>query len=436
MKPELYEHQKIILKEDKHKCGLFLGTGSCKTLTALLLAEGPTLVVCPKQQRDDLTWERENEKWETNVDLTVISKEDLRKMWDELPAYTTVIFDECHFHVGVHPRKVQRNLMQKPSWSKIFEATLNYIRKNNPKRLYLLSATPVPKPMSMWGIGTLFGQKWDFDEFRETFYFKVRMGARHEVWIPKTDEASKQRLATLVQKFGYTGGLNDFFDVPEQNHVVVKFDLTKAQEDAIYELNRLESDPLVRAAKLRTIENGVIYGTIIEELTGKIDQMTCLTTLLKSDKMEYIVDRALEFPKLLIFATYTAQIMEIARVLRKEGYKVSVLNGKTKDRTFIKKVNDSPDPHIIVAQSSMSSGYELPTFPCCIFASKDWRFLSYEQGCGRILRANHLKKNLFIHLVTKGGSDEACHKSIMEGADFQEKLTLNIGIDKVDGDTL
>ena len=44
---------------------LFLGTG--KTRTALCLAEGNTLVICPKQQREDKTWERENEKWETEV---------------------------------------------------------------------------------------------------------------------------------------------------------------------------------------------------------------------------------------------------------------------------------------------------------------------------------------------------------------------------------
>ena len=49
----LYEHQKKVLLEDKHRCGLFLGTGAAKTRTALCLAEGKTLVVCPKQQRED-----------------------------------------------------------------------------------------------------------------------------------------------------------------------------------------------------------------------------------------------------------------------------------------------------------------------------------------------------------------------------------------------
>jgi len=160
-------------------------------------------------------------------------------------------------------------------------------------------------------------------------------------------------------------------------------------------------------------------------LSGKVDKMIDKTTIFKSNKIDYILERAQEFPKLLIFANYTAQIEEIARVLRKEGYNVSILNGATKDRSFIKKVNDSSEPHIIIAQCSISSGYELPTFPCVIYASKSWRYVDYEQSLGRVLRANKLKKNLYIHLVVEG-CDEDCHNTIMSGVDFQEELTLNI----------
>jgi len=425
MIPPLYEHQKKIIEADKHKCGLFLGTGASKTRTALELAEGKTLVICPKQQREDKTWERENEKWGTKVDLKVISKEDLRKSWDELDGAITVIIDECHNNLGVTPAYVQKNLIQRPKTSQIFEATLGYIKKHDPKRLYLLSATPVPKPMSMWGIGILFGQDWDFAAFRQIYYVEVRIGGVRRIWMPKKTEKVKQRLANLVQTFGYTGSLTDFFDVPEQTHKTVILPLTGEQKRAIDKMTYLEADPLVRRSRLRTIENGVLYGKKIKELDGKIDQMTNMTTIFKSNKIDYILERAQEFSKILIFANYTAQIEEIARVLRKEGYNVSVLNSATKDRSFIKTVNDSPEPHIIVAQSSISSGYELPTFPCVIYASKSWRFVDYEQSTGRVLRANKLKKNLYIHLVVEG-CDKDCHDSIMSGQDFQEKLTLNI----------
>ena len=277
----------------------------------------------------------------------------------------------------------------------------------------------------MWAIGNLFGQNWDFEEFRAIYYTKIRIGGVRRIWIPRKGDEVKQRLADLVQKFGYTGGLNDFFDVPEQTHKTVEIELSGEQKRAMRELSFSEADPLVRRARLRTIENGVLYGKKIEELEGKTDKMTSETKLFKSKKIDYILERAMEFPKLLIFANYTAQINEIAKALRKEEYTVSTLTGQTKDRTFIKTVNDSPDPHIIIAQSSISSGYELPSFPCVIYASKSWRYVDYEQSMGRVLRANHLKKNLYIHLVVKG-CDGDCHDTIMSGQDFQEKLTLNI----------
>jgi len=421
----LYEHQLKIIKDDRLKCGLFLGTGASKTRTALHLAEGKTLVICPKQQREDKTWERENKKWETKVKLTVISKEDIRKMWDILPRYETVIIDEVHSCLGVSPNTVQRKGVQYPRTSQIFESTKNFIEKTNPKRLYFLSATPVPKPMSMWGLGILMGQKWDFFLFRQAYYIEIRVGGTRRIWIPKKTDEAKQRLANLVKKFGYTGGLNDFFDVPAQTHKVVEIPLSNEQKRAMENMTFAEADPLVRRARLRTIENGVLYGKHISEVDGKVDCMANLTSTFKSYKIDYILERALEFPKLLIFANYTAQIDMIARALRDEEYKVSILNGATKDRTFIKKVDESDEPHIIIAQCSISSGYELPSFPCVIYASKSWRYVDYEQSLGRVLRANKLKKNLYIHLVVEG-CDKDCHETIMSGADFQEKLTLNI----------
>lgn len=734
MIPPLYDHQKKIIDADRKKCGLFLGTGASKTRTALVLAEGDTLVICPKQQRDDKMWLHENEKWQTKKGVMVISKEDLRKNWDFLPHFDTVIIDECftgeteiltdsgfkkfkdldktekvaqwddykisfvkplryierehsgdmisftvkkgvdvlmtpnhnqvlvnsrngeivkkpisecsfhsqwkiptsgfsteddsklsplermyiatqadgsihrktkkdttisftfmkkrkidrllkiiseaglefnfvkhnkkrhkarimvkmpedttkdirnhirfpmgygkakeiteemvewdgskisntqfyfsskdknqsdfyaqvavlaghrcyqsieedtrketystmhrlfitlnkqlddtqkcsrkyttyngkvycvevpsgkivirhngftfvtgncHNNLGVMPAYVQRKKIQVPKTSKIFEATLNFLRKHPPKRLYLLSATPAPKPMSVWAIGILLGQNWSFHEFRNKYYTEIRMGGVRRIWMPKKDDATKERLAGLIKHLGYTGGLTDFFDVPEQSHKTIEIDLTAEQKKAMTELSFEEPDPLVRLARLRTIENGVLYGKKIEEIDGKTDKMTSETILFKNNKISYILERASEFPKLLIFANYTAQINEIARVLRKEGYTVSTLTGATKDRSFIKEVNESPNPHIIIAQCSISSGYELPTFPCVIFASKSFRYIDYEQALGRVLRSNALKKNLYIHLVVKG-TDLDCHNTIMSGQDFQERLTINI----------
>ena len=420
----LYDHQKRIIEENKLKCGLFMGTGAAKTRTALHLAEGKTLIICPKQQREDKTWQRNAEKFDIKIDMAVISKEDLRSTWEILPAYDTVIIDECHNNFGVSPETRQRHGVQIPRTSQIFEATLCYLKKFPPKRLYLCSATPVGKPMNMWAIATILGEKWNFFDFRNKYYYEVRMGQRR-IWLPRKDEVTKERLAMLVKRFGYTGGLNDFFDVPEQTHREVQIELTESQKKALKELSLNEADPLVKRARARTIENGVLYGKKVEAISDREDVMSSNTVIFPSKKVDYILERAIEFPKLLIFANYTAQIHEIARILREEGYTVSTLTGSTKDRTTLIEDAEKSKEHIVIAQSSISSGYELPSFPCVIYASKSWRYVDYEQSLGRVLRSNHLKKNLYIHLIVKG-CDSDCHKAIMSGQDFQEKLTLNI----------
>lgn len=419
----LYAHQKRIIEEDKKKCGLFLGTGGAKTRTALEMAKGKTLVICPKQQREDETWQRNALKFGIKLDLDVVSKEDLRRDWDELPYYETVIIDECHNNFGVLPDTRMRRGVTIPKASQIFEATLMFLRKNPPVRLYLCSATPVTKPMNMWAIATLFGERWDFFAFRSKYYQEIRIGQRR-IWIPKKDQATKERLAEVVKRWGYTGSLNDFFDVPEQTHRTVHIDLTAPQKKAVIDMMATEADPLVRRSRLRTIENGVLYGKKIEEVSDKEDIMVNNTTIYPSKKIDYILERAEEFPKLLVFANYTAQIMEIARVLREAGYKTVTLTGKTKDRGTLIQDAEKAQECIVIAQSSISSGYELPSFPCVIYASKSWRFVDYEQSLGRVLRSNALKKNLYIHLVVNG-CDEDCHDAIMDGQDFQEKLTIN-----------
>lgn len=420
----LYEHQKKIIKENKLKCGIFTGTGSAKTRTALEMAEGTTLIICPKQQREDRTWQRNAEEFNIKCTMTVISKEDLRKCWETLSAYDTVIIDEVHNNLGVLPHYIQRKGVQIPKTSQIFEATQKYLKKHPPKRLYLCSATPVGKPLNLWAIATLLGEDWDFYRFREKYYKEIRIGQRR-IWIARQDDITKQRLAELVQKFGYTGALQDFFDVPEQTHRTVEIELSGAQKKAVAEMTFNEADPLIRRARLRTIENGVLYGKKIETGHGKVEYMTKETIIYPSKKIDYILERAEEFPKLLIFANYTAQINEIARILQEEGYTVSTLTGKTEDRVNLIQNAEKALKHIVIVQSSIGSGWELPSFPCVIYASKSWRYVDYEQSLGRVLRANHLKKNLYIHLVVKG-CDMDCHKAIMSGQDFQEKLTLNI----------
>lgn len=422
---QFYDIQKQIIAENKLVTGVFLGTGVGKTLTCLVLAEGRTLVVCPKQQKLDETWQKNNNKFNLGKDVTVISKEEFRRDWDIIDGYDTVIFDEGHNMLGVLPETRQRNRVQIPKTSKLFEASLNYLRKHPPKRFYIATATPASKPMNAWAIAKLQGKNWDFFRFRETFYFKTMMG-RRTVWLPKKGEAINQRLALAVQKMGYTGSLSDFMDVPEQTHHEVRIELSPEQKKILKQIGEEEADPLVKRAKMRTIENGILYGKEVEELSDKEDRMIKATTHFKNGKIDYILDRVDEFKKIFIFAGYTAQVEAIAEAIREktDGVEVRTVTGQTKDRDTAFEEIEKAGKGVVVVASQICEGYRVPSAPCMIFASKSNRLVHYVQGVGRILDGQHLKKNLYIHLIVPDGADADCHNSIMSGQDFQEKLSV------------
>lgn len=416
----LYDHQNKIIQENKLWSGLWLGTGSGKTRVALEMAEGRTLVIAPKTTRDDKTWQRNQEKYDIILNLTVISKEEFRRDWEKLPSYDTIIIDEAHtFLSGVSPETRLRNGVVIPKKSKLFDGLIQYLKKNPPKRLYALSATPASKPMNVWAMGTIFGKRWDFFAFREKYYFVKKKGYR-EFWLPRGTKELKEKLASLIKEFGYTGGLNDYFDVPEQTFVNVHVELSSEQKNAIQELNKRESDPMKKKSCQRLIENGCEYYTKVIPLNEKKDTMTRSHKLYKNEKVDYILERAEEFPKMLIFANYKAQIQGIKEALEKAGKIVFTLTGETKNRSEMLEMAEIAKECIVIAQSTISAGYELPSFPVVIFASLNYQYLHYEQAKGRVLRSNHLKKNLYIHLITKNGEDENCFNAIKQGEDFYE----------------
>jgi len=417
---KLYAHQEKIISEDPKKTGLFLGTGSGKTRTALFLARGSTLVICPKTQKEDRNWEREWSKIVADrskkasdfpriTKLVVVSKEEFRRDWAKLPFFDTVIVDEAHTCLGVTPnvRFVKRKAI--PKTSQLFEALVAYLLRVKPQRFYLCTATIIRSPMTVWGAGRLLGRDWDFYDFRNTYYIRLPMPGR-EVWQAKTDSATKDRLAEVVRSLGYIGRLDDFFDVPDQNFKTFHVELTDKQKRRIKDMTTEYPEPLVRCGKIHQIENGVLSG---DEFNAP--------EYFDNAKIEKILDLALEFPRMVIFARYKAQIHQLEIELSKQ-YKVLILNGDTKNRGDLIKAANNMKDCIFIAQCQISAGWELPDFPVMVFASRNYSFVDYSQALGRIQRANNIKKNLYINLVVEGGIDEALDKCIENKQDFDERI--------------
>lgn len=400
---QLFKHQQNIVDADPKKCGLFLGTGSGKSLTALHLAKGKTLVICPKTTAEDGTWTKNG-----IGNVTVISKETFRRDWELLSRYDTVIIDEAHTVCGISPVFKWVKKQPVPKTSQLFDACLNFINQTNPSRLYLLTATPVRNPLAVFALLVLLGKNTmeQFESFRRTFYAPVNMNHR-EIYMAKKDEVSQDKLGKLVQSMGYTGRLSDFADVPEQTHRVVNVTLSSEQRYRLSGIGMEYPDPLVLVGKKHQIEQGVLKG----------DEYN-LSEKFPTGKIDVIEDLYHEFGKVLIFAKYTEQIEQIAEHFV-DICPVFTLTGATKDRGQVIELAERRSNCVVIAQASVSAGYELPSFRCTIYASQSYSYVDYAQSLGRTLRINNLQKNLYVYLLS-GDVDKAVYKALENKGDFQE----------------
>lgn len=249
----------------------------------------------------------------------------------------------------------------------------------------------------------------DFYEWRRDYYTKLPMPGR-QVYVPNNSDTAKDNLAAAVRALGYVGRLEDFFDVPDQQFKTDYVELTVKQKVRIKEMSIEFPEPIVRVGKKHQIENGVLAG---DEYSAP--------EFFENQKIEKILDYALEFPRMVIFAKYRAQIIQIQNALEKAGVHTWTLTGDTVDRGGVIKQANELDG-VLIVQAQISAGWEVPLTPVMIFASRTHSFVDYDQALGRIQRANNIKKNLYISLVVRGGVDDAVDRSLINKCDFNERI--------------
>lgn len=410
MEIKLKSNQQQIVNENKLKCGNWQGCGSGKTLAHLCLAEGNTMVITPKNLYEQGRWYEERDKFGMD-DITIkqVSKEVLKVKAKTamLPQVDTVIIDEAHHVFGWYINNKRSNTL---------ENLMRYLANNPPKRLYLLTATPIGNsdPLKLYAIARILGHNWDFEKFRDKYYWSFKIPGQWGKRYKKRDTPElRQRLQELLRQFGYTGSILDFEDVPEQTEIVKYFGMTSNQKKQLRESDK---------ALHRSIENGRLFHKEIKQV-GAEEQLVYHPYYEKTEKDEYILELAQQFDKFVVYANYTLQVEGITQMLRDNGYTVLTLTGKTKDRTPFTKDGEANtlDKCICVIQSAISDGYDLNTYRVRVNASFSNKSRDFIQIKGRNLRTDNLQKNLGIALVVKGGRDEECYNSIIKNVDFTEK---------------
>ena len=382
---KLYQHQQELIERNPERIGIFWGTGTGKTLTAIKLAERnlkECLVVCPKSLTEN--WNEEiRDKSSGTVAFNVISKERFKQHCHSLHKYKGIIIDEAHYFSGYT--------------SQLHKSLIWFLAKHNPKYVWALTATPyLSSSWNIYSLGKLLGHDWSWFAWKRRFFQDIRMGSR---LVPVQRAGIERIIAEITNRIGVTARLEDLVDVPDQIFMREFFSLTSEQKRAIEGINDLEH--IVKWTKTHQIIGGTLKG----------DGYSA-DRFFKTEKLNRLLELCKENKKLVVVCRYNNEIEYISRNIKHK--KVFIINGSTKDKHRIVKEADRSAEAIVLVNAACSEGYNLPSFPIMIFYSYDFSLKNYIQLLGRIQRINAVKKNIYMSLICKGTIDEDVYKNVVE----------------------
>lgn len=399
----LYNHQQKLLDLNPKKYLLAWSTGSGKTRAAIALGQKNSekaLVICPKSLVEQ--WrEQVPEGW------LVISKETFKRDWTKIGFYSCLIVDEFHYFSNYK--------------SGLTKSLLAYINFFFPTHIYGLTATPyLSSTWNLYTYGLIFGKKWKWFNWNLAYFDQIKMGryqtksgAIKDRIVPVAKQlingqSLEREVRRLVACLGGTVALEDCFDVPEQIFQVEHFELTKEQKTAIKEA--WDPLPVVRYGKVAQICGGSLKSDGYNE-----DQY------FKCEKLNRVIDLISEHKKIIVVCHYNNEIDLIQSKVKDK--KVYIIRGDVKNRHEVVKEAEADDDCLVLIQAACSEGYELASFPLMVFYSYNPSLKDYVQLRGRILRANKLKKNVYLSLVVKDSIDEDIWDCVVnKKMDFQLEI--------------
>lgn len=391
----LYKHQSDFLSLNPSRSALVWSCGTGKSRTSIEWSKtgaSTVLIICPKGLKTN--WERELNKWDASG--KVITKEEFRRDYKTIGYYAQIIVDEVH------------NGFLTPQFkSQMSKALRDYLKIYHTPRLLLLSATVyTSSPWNIYQLATLLGHRWDWQRFKYSFFNEIRMGRR---MIPVPKKGCEVELAKLTKQIASVVNIYDVLDVPLQHHTEPEyFALTSQQKKAIKD--NYDPVPIVRFTHQHEIENGILIGNEFKQ-----------SQTYETDKIERILAICEENKKVAIVCRYNAQIDYLVREL--QSFSPRIIRGDVKDRDKVCQEAEASEKAVVIIQADCGIGFELPSFPICVYASMSYSYTSWEQMNGRFLRMNKPSRTTFIYLLTEGKSvDQGIYDCIKRKEDFKIEL--------------
>jgi superfamily II DNA or RNA helicase len=393
-KMELYQHQQRIVNLNPNKVCLIWETGTGKSFAGIELANSKghdALYIVPKGLKKK--WQRDLSTY-SQVSPHLMTKEEFRKDFANIPRYNTIVVDEAHYFFG------------KPKTTQMARALHLYIKQYQPENIYLLTATVYrSNPMDVFYMLKLLGREPSYGDFQSRFFNQQYMYGR-VFNVPRTGPNVAKELAQYAKSAADVVALDECVDVPEQQFLTEYIELHRDQKKAIRKMQLEYPEPIQQYTQEHRICGG----------TRAVDEYSDDDPLVKSLKTDRLIELAEENKKMIVVCRYNDEIYMLYDILKnKLDRPVRVINGDVvgDERQDILDYLNKEDEYILLVNAAVSEGWELDC-AFMVFYSYSFSLKDYVQMIGRIKRINNLHKNVYISLVVENTIDEAVYKNIVE----------------------
>lgn len=418
------------------------GCGVGKTIASLYAFSDvkTILVLTPKFLRDTKSWSKDLSKITRDLEVTHLSKEDFKKEHHSLGVYDVVILDEaCEWLTsGVRPEQRISKHIPYIDTSDIYQCVHEYLQEKPPEYILLIDATPLlNKPLAAWAAMDILGllqteriasHQW----FVEKFYTPLKKGYAtfwKEKTIPsrhcskaETEQAQKdilyvwKKIAVFVDDDAKIPPIEEDIFVPMTPELKAILDEVAGEYSGNPSLN----------GRLFGAQNS--HRSFIEFNDDK-HTMSIERKQVPSNKLDAVVQLLNEKKPphgVLIFSTFTEQQKAVVTTLQSRGKIVGHVNGQTKskNRESIMNAFNDGDVDVLVVQSGICAGYNVPNCDTIIRLSAPIKAASLEQQYGRIDRKSNYKQNYIYNIILKANSkyrtDEDAWQRVKAGEDLSD----------------
>jgi len=447
LKTELYRHQRdaILLMKKFKRYGLWLDTGTGKTLTCLKFLEEvkpwPTLVLCPLSIVGP-AWESDAKKFTSSLNLVACSGSAIARRELSSSSVKTMMMDGLVFVANYEAFRSSCQAFLTIPWSCIIldEST----RVMNPKakisklvhRLtsmdsveycFALSGCPTPNSkLEFWSQVHAFDPtalESSYYSFRHSRFYQPN-GKHQWLWVPRP--GAEAGIVDQVANVSVFVRKEDCLSLPPQTHEVREVTLA-SRERTVY-------DQFLKDWVVRLDEGDIVGSTALSELM-KLRQMTAgLAKNSDGDWME-IGDSKLKALKelvqdigkdphgrvksIVIVGQFRREIERTVQVLgdKATGRKCAILyGGLSADRRdeSIRGFQDGVYDTLVVHPASAGHGLTFVNCADMIFASLSYSYEQYYQVMQRIHRIGQKRACTYHYLICPGTIDEKIHAALQK----------------------